>query len=116
MIIEFYSFGRMTIQGHTYTSDLKIIRGEIHPNWWRKEGHSLCLEDIKDITEAMPELLIVGLGAYGVMKIPSMVMEELNSLGIECRAFPTAKAVKVFNQLFKELGKDQVSGAFHLTC
>jgi len=40
-MIEEYTFGSMTIDGHHYSSDLKIFPNHITSNWWRKEGHVL---------------------------------------------------------------------------
>jgi len=49
MMIEHYSFGKITIDGQTYTSDLIIYPGKIDTSWWRKEGHNLQVEDLKDV-------------------------------------------------------------------
>ncbi|WP_456433806.1 Mth938-like domain-containing protein [Thermosulfuriphilus sp.] len=113
-MIEGYSFGQMKIKGVTYTSDLKIIDTKIYPNWWRKEGHRLYPEDIADILEARPEILIVGTGAYGAMILSSEVTKALDEHSIRFEALPTAKAAERFNQLMAE--KKRVAGAFHLTC
>ncbi len=112
--IEDYSFGRIVISGKTYTSDVKIILEKIVPNWWRKEGHYLYLEDIEDILASEAEILVVGTGAYGVMKIDPSVREACAQKGIRLEAFNTAEAVKRFNAL-AEAG-EKVAGAFHLTC
>lgn len=116
MIIESYNFGHITVSKRDYTSDLKIIKGEVHPNWWRKEGHRLSFGDIEDIVEARPKVLVVGTGAYGVMVLEEGLTERLNSIGIEVLARPTQKAVQAFNDLFKKMGSRDVAGAFHLTC
>ena len=112
--IDDYRFGEMVIAGKSYRSDLKIINGEVVPNWWRKEGHRLSLEDLSDVLEARPEVLVVGTGAYGVMKVPESVKKALAERGIKLEALPTAKAAARFNELFAT-GK-RVAGAFHLTC
>ncbi len=112
--IDDYHFGEMVISGKVYRSDLKIINGEVLPNWWRKEGHRLALEDIADVIQAQPEVLVVGTGAYGVMKVPEAVKKALEEKGIKLEAYPTAKAAARFNELFAA-GK-RVAGAFHLTC
>jgi len=112
--VESYRFGEMVISGKTYRRDLKIINGKVVPDWWRKEGHSLCLEDIRDILEAGCEVLVIGTGAYGVMKVPEPVRKALESKGLRVEILPTAKAAELFNSLVKE-GK-RVAGAFHLTC
>lgn len=41
MTIASYSFGKITIDGQTFTSDLIIYPGRIDPSWWRREGHFL---------------------------------------------------------------------------
>ena len=52
MRIEAYDFGTITVDGRTFTSDLKIVGGRVLPGWWRKEGHRLLPEDIEDILSA----------------------------------------------------------------
>ena len=32
-------------------------------NWWRRDGHSLVLEDLEEVLDELPERLIVGMGA-----------------------------------------------------
>ena len=51
-MIERHSFGSMTILGKRYTSDLKIINGQVHSDWWRKRGHSIAVDEITDILNA----------------------------------------------------------------
>ncbi|MCG2675765.1 hypothetical protein L6304_01045, partial [bacterium] len=47
----------MVIDGKEYTNDLIIYPDHIQSSWWRKEGHRLDTEDIKEILEAKPEVL-----------------------------------------------------------
>lgn len=114
MRIEKYSFGKMVVDGVTYTRDLKIFPDRIKPEWWRKQGHLLQVEDIEDILEYKPEVLVVGKGAFGFMKISPEVERKLESLGIELIAEKTGDAAGTFNRLVVE--KRKVCGAFHLTC
>lgn len=113
-MIENYRFGEMIVQGKSYNKDLKIIEGRVVSNWWRKEGHSLDPSDIEDIFNSSAKILIVGTGAYGVMKIPDRTSQIIKSKGIILEAYPTAKAVDRFNELYKK--GEKVAGAFHLTC
>jgi len=113
-MIEDYRFGNIRIDGKNYTSDVKIINEEVRPNWWRKEGHNLFPEDIKDILEAKPEILVVGTGAYGVMKISSQVRKLLEQEKIELIEAKTEKAAQIYNELLQS-GK-KVAFAAHLTC
>jgi len=112
VVIESYSFGRMVIGGKVYEADLIIVGEEILPNWWRKEGHSLCPDDLKVVVQRKPEILVIGTGAYGAMDVPYKTEEFLEKQGIEVIWKPTAEAVEIFNSLS---GRKK-AGAFHLTC
>ena len=114
-MIEHYATGSyMTVDGHNYRRDLKIIRGQVTGNWWRKQGHRLDTEDIADILSAKPEMLVIGTGYAGNMRIPDSVRAAIENQNISVVAAETAKAVSIFNRLNGE-GKN-VAGAFHLTC
>ena len=112
MKIQDYSFGKMKITGKTYTNDLKIFPNKIKPDWWRKEGHLLQTDDIKDVFEFEPDLLIIGQGKSGRMEISEKLKEKLEESSIDYIAEDTAEAVKEFNKTKKE----KVVGTFHLTC
>ncbi len=112
--IDSYRFGEIIINGRPYNRDVKIIGEEIVPNWWRREGHHLYPEDITDILSSDCEVLVVGTGAYGVMKIDPSVQEVCQKKGLRLEAYRTAAAVERFNELAAQ--KVKVAGAFHLTC
>jgi len=113
MKIEHYSFGKITIDGETYTSDVIIYPERVDSSWWRKEGHTLHIEDLQDVLNADPAVVVIGTGFFGIMKVPKETIAYLESKGIEVHAARTGKAVEVFNALQK--GK-KVIAAFHLTC
>lgn len=115
-MIESYEFGSIVINGKKYTKDLMIFPEKIFDNWWRKEGHVLNVDDLMEILKqkTKPEILVVGTGYYGIMKISPEVNEVLKSQAIELIAQPTKEACQTFNKL---LGTNKrVVGAFHLTC
>jgi hypothetical protein len=114
MRIESYSFGVMKVDGKEYRQDLIVFPDKVRPNWWRKQGHSLAVEDVRDVIEFKPELLIVGTGDSGMMDIPATTEKALQDAGIEVIAKNTAQAYSMFNEQIKK-GKNVV-GAFHLTC
>ena len=113
-MIETYDFGTMAIMGRVHHNDLKIIGSHVIGDWWRRQGHVLCTEDIQDILDAPVETLVVGTGAYGAMEVPCEVVETVAKRGIELVSLPTKEAVAIFNDLHGQ-GK-RVAGAFHLTC
>ena len=114
-MIDHYATGSyMTVDGNNYHQDLKIIRGQVKGNWWRKQGHRLDADDISDILSAKPEMLVIGTGYAENMRIPDSVLSVIESHNIGVIAQETGKAVSTFNRLDGE-GRD-VAGAFHLTC
>jgi len=123
-MIEEYHFGSITIDGRTYTNDVEVrwtpkeskapLEASLEVlEWWRKEGHSLHPEDLEEVTEASPEVLVVGTGAYGRMSVPRKVREHMDSNGIELVAEKTESACETYNELADE--KEAVA-ALHLTC
>ena len=112
-MIDSYSFGRIVVDGKTYTSDIILYPDRVDVSWWRKSGHLLQKEDLRDIIQYNPEVLIVGTGAYGLMNVLDETKQFLELKGIELRAEVTEEACKTYNEL-KE--KRKVVAAFHLTC
>ena len=112
-MIESYAFGRMDVDGQTYTSDLIIFPDRVKDSWWRKSGHNLCLDDIKDVLKEKPEVLVVGTGFYGIMSVEEEVKSKAQSEGIELIIAKTKDAVQSFSEFAP---KKKTIGAFHLTC
>ena len=106
-MIDSYDFGVMVINGKRYTSDVIVFPEKIIDGWWRREGHKVYTEDLK-------EILVIGTGYYGLMKISPEASEALKSHEIELVAQPTGEAYQTFNKLLKS--NKRVAGAFHLTC
>jgi hypothetical protein len=113
MKIEHYSFGTITIDGKSYTSDVIIYPERVDSSWWRKQGHSLHIVDLKDVIPAGPEILIVGTGYSGAMVVPEETLSYLKSKGIDVHIARTDKAVELFNKFQKN---KKTIAALHLTC
>ena len=114
MHIDSYKFGEITINGDVYSNDVIVFPGKIKSNWWRKEGHCLHPEDLKEVINFHPDYLIVGQGHDGVMKVPEETKNFLKKHNIPLLACVTGQAQKTFNEYISD-GKKAV-GAFHLTC
>lgn len=114
-MIDEYKFGKMVIDGETYNKDLIITKDRVLSNWWREKGHRLQLKDIKKVLEEQkPEVLIVGTGKFGMMKISDEVKDYLQEQKIELYEKESGKSTQEFNKQINA-GKNVV-GAFHLTC
>lgn len=113
MNIENYSFGKITIDGRQYKSDVIIYPDKVDSSWWRKEGHKLQIADLTEVVNSRPEVLIIGTGYSGVMIVPEETISYLKSKGIKVYIERTTKAVELFNKLQKDR---KVVAALHLTC
>jgi hypothetical protein len=111
-MIDDYDFGKIVINGKTYTNDVRVIEGRVMPNWWRKEGHWLFLQDFKDLLEKKPKTIIVGTGYSSEMVVDPAVIKYCEKKSIALIELPTQQAVKKYN----EMEGPGVIGLFHLTC
>ena len=112
-IVDSYQFGQVVVNGKKYTSDVIIFPHRVIDSWWRKRGHQLCLEDIAEVLTENPEVLIVGTGASGLMKVLPEVQRAAQAQGIKLIAEPTSEACNIYNQLCHS---QRVVAALHLTC
>lgn len=112
--IDSYNFGRITIDGQSYTSDVIITRNGVNSSWWRIEGHRLQPEDLETVVAVRPAILVIGTGNAGLMKVPPATRDWLEAQGIQVFVETTAPACKRYNELAKS-GTD-VAAALHLTC
>ena len=115
-MIDSYKFGMIVINEISYTSDVIIFPERVLDGWWRREGHRLYVEDLKEVINASPQpgVLVVGTGYSGLMKVSNEVKEGLRSRGIEMIVQPTRQACQTFNEL-SESGR-RVVATFHITC
>jgi hypothetical protein len=113
-MIDAYEFGRIVVNGRTYSNDIKILNGEVRPEWWRDRGHRLVPGDAQDLLAAKPDYLVIGNGHSSQMTVDDRFHSAVREAGIELIEQPTTQAVKTFNRLH-EAGEDVAAG-FHLTC
>ncbi len=117
-MISHYSFGLLIFKNQTFNKDLIIIKTsnkeKILPNWWRKEGHRLQIEDLEEVWKEPIEFLIIGTGASGLMKVDKEVEKKAKKLNIKIETYLTNKAINRFNELYSS--NNLLAGAFHLTC
>ena len=50
-----YSFGSVRVDGEEHTRDLIVLPERVVPGWWRRDGHSLAMEDLDEVIEELPE-------------------------------------------------------------
>ncbi len=111
--IDSYQFGLIVVSGQKYISDVIIFPDRVSDNWWRKTGHQLCLKDIADIINEGLEVLIVGTGASGLMKVLPEVERSVKTQGIKLIVEATDKACHTYNHICHS---QRVVAALHITC
>ena len=114
MNIDAYHFGKIDINGRTYTSDVIITPERVLDSWWRRESHRLAVADVADVVAARPDVLVIGTGYLGRLSVPDETRRYLQAQGIQVREARTREAVQEFNRLQKT--STRVVGALHLTC
>jgi hypothetical protein len=111
--IDSYNFGQIVISGRKYTSDVIIFPDRVQGDWWRDESHELNLKDISLVLREKPEMLVVGTGASGLMRVLPEVEKEAEARNIQLIVQPSGEACETYNQLSQT---QKVIAALHLTC
>lgn len=112
-MIDSYDFGEVVIDGKNYTSDVIIYPDRVNGSWWRKEGHELCVDDLEDVLDKKPDVIIVGMGSPGLMQVLPETEKLIRSKGIKLIVQPTKDACKTYNHLSSS---QKVIALLHLTC
>jgi len=113
-VIGEYDFGRIVIDGQTYTSDVIALPSGVMSNWWRDHGHVLKPGDMSTVFDASPGVVVIGKGAYGQMRVTDETLACLQEKGIEVVCLETPKAVDAYNECCRR--GEVVAAALHLTC
>ena len=114
MRIDTLAFGSIVIDGRKYTSDLIIYPdGRVVTYWRRKRGHRLSSDDISELIETEPEVIIAGTGVNGLVKPEKELEKVLRQKGIEFIPAQNNEAIELYNEMS---AKKRVGACFHLTC
>ncbi|MBI2109901.1 Mth938-like domain-containing protein [Candidatus Woesearchaeota archaeon] len=112
-MIDEYKFGSFRIKGKNYLDDVKIIGNKVRGYSLMDHRKGLTLEDMKDIIEAKPKIVIIGSGATGLLIINKDVKDFLRTSGSQVIVEKTSDAVGTFNRLTKE--NNNVAAFLHAT-
>jgi hypothetical protein len=93
--------------------DVIIYPDHVDANWRREAGHTLTPEDLWEVLRSPPEVLVIGQGSMGRMKVPAATWQQLQAAGITIMAEPTVRACETYNRLCEQR---RVVAALHLTC
>ena len=113
--IESYTPGRVVVDGVELHRDVIVLPDRVLTEWWRRDGHSLAMEDLNDVLEELPERLILGCGYSSQLQPEPAVIDALAERGVKVEALPTDQAVERFSEL-EARNPAAVAAALHLTC
>ncbi len=111
--INAYRFGHIEIDGQAYTNDVIIFPDHVMSDWWRDEGHVLQPQDLERVFAADVDVLIVGQGANGRMRVTQATRQQVEAAGIDLLVKHTHEAVETYNEM---RDKKNIVAALHLTC
>lgn len=112
MRLSGYRFGKIEVEGEVWTKDVMVLPKGVKP-WIRKEGHRVHPEDLKEALAERPELLLIGTGYSGMLRVTSEAESILRERDIELMTLKTAEAVEAYNELSS---KRKTCALLHLTC
>ena len=120
MKIESTEFGSITIDGTLYSHDVLIrLSGEVAKRKKKLSkkyygtSHIISLEEAEFVYEKGCDILVLGTGQYGNVKLSPEAAEFFAHHGCRVTLLPTPDAVKIYNKL---MGKFKAIGLFHVTC
>ena len=110
--VDYQKFGEITINGQVYYSDMTVYwNGKMS---YRSKEHVVEFGEFMKILKAGPEIVVIGKGEEGVLKISEEVLSWAKNKNVDLYFENTAKAADIFNA-FANQGK-KVVGIFHVTC
>jgi len=112
MINEF-KYGFFKVDKKDHYGDIKLIDGGVK-QWSTREGFKISVEDIKDILKTKPEMVLIGTGASGLLKISEGVEMEIRGRKVRLQKGKTMDMCELYNKLEKE-GK-KVNALLCATC
>ncbi len=112
-MIDSYSFGSYIIDGKEHKWDIKLINNKVF-RWVGREGHSITIDDIKDLVAENPEIIIIGTGASGLVNVSDKIKEFVKTRGIKLIIEKTGIACNKYNNALKSNKK--VCAIMHGTC
>ena len=108
-----YTFGQIIIDDKKYNKDVIIFPDRVFSNWWRKSGHNIEPDDLTEVMDSKPDVLIIGTGSFGMVTVPEETIQYIKSQGIEMIIERTKKALEHYYNLAKDR---KTVAALHLTC
>ena len=112
-MIDRFEFGAIVIDGQTHESDVVIFPDGAVEQWQHKDEHVLRPRDVDKIISAEPEVVIIGLGTVGNLKMHRKAEKRFQEVGIEVMAYKINKACDTYRELRNQR---KMAAVLHITC
>jgi hypothetical protein len=110
-MVQAFEYGQITIADKDYTEDILVFpNGDIELSN-RTDEHEVKLEDIKALIKSKPEVLVLGLGTIGMVKVKPELKKKLSAQGIELHAYKSEKAIETYKDIRTQ---KSTAALFHL--
>ena len=105
-------FGEIEVDKKIYYSDMIV--------WWdgkvefRTKSHVFDMSEFLKISEKKPEIIVVGTGISGIIRVEEEVLQAAEEKGIDIYTEISEKAADMFNAFVAD--KKRVVAVIHTTC
>lgn len=112
-MINSYTFGKFIVDNETYESNIILLGEKVKPAR-HLPGHELKIDDFTELVEFKPEIVIIGTGESGVVKVQKEIIDFIEQKGIKLLIEKTPQAYNSYNDLIKQ--RKKVAAFLHNTC
>ncbi|UCB43785.1 MAG: hypothetical protein JSV77_03820 [Dehalococcoidales bacterium] len=116
--VNSFKFGSIVLDGKKYSRDVFLYPdGGIRKRkggFWKFGSHAIKREEIEELVNTAPDILIVGTGTDGAAKLNPDAGAFLKGSEVESVVVPSQEAVERFNELSSQ-GK-RPAALIHITC
>lgn len=111
MRIDKTEFGSITVNGKIFNNDVVVCWDD--SVYERAKSHTFSKSELQELLLRGPEIIIVGTGHPGLVKIDPEAEKAARRAGIKLVAKPSSQAIQEFNKLVKN---KKVIAVIHVTC
>lgn len=104
-------FGNIIVDGRKFDHDIIVDwKGNVQK---KQSSHEFSRRDLQDLLLKDPEVIVIGTGTAGMMKVDPSAEVEARMNNVELIVAPTTGAIKEFNKYVK---RKKTVGVIHVTC
>jgi polyphosphate kinase 2 (PPK2 family) len=112
-MIDKFEFGAIQVDGRKHDTDVVIYPdGRVEP-WHRSREHKVEARDLDKVLRDQPEVLIIGTGTTGNLRVSAEASDRLQEAAVEPIIERTFKACELYKRL---CGRRGVAALLHVTC